>query len=299
MYSDDKDNQWTYAGEKSYSARHRDESGNAYYYSSHEDETADRRTYLTHEEDAEWDEWENEEKEDELYYTSTGSARFVHVCGRGESNEECNSRCDCLGGRFHVAQPTAAMMAVVSLITVMIAITVACFTGRYLLGARQMQLEHAEEVKKMNRGRRYDDTVNVLNTDAPAPMSQNVNRSGRRNQVAPRSASPSPAPPAAYVVDGTVSAEAEQQKMAAYAAAYNHVYAMQMQQQRDAMARRQAAQAESNTNYGQGQGQTQVLHGQFVPHSQAQAEYPQSQMNGTYVVTGEPVIGGQAPQQYH
>jgi hypothetical protein len=170
---------------------------------------------------------------------------------------------------------------------------VSCCVGRYALGARQMQLEHYEEVKKNGNGegarRRYDDTVNVLNTDAaPLPTNRNNgndlrNSRNRRNQVAPRSASPSPAPPmsrgvspspaaAAFVVEGTPAAQQEQQKMQAFAAAYNHAFNMQMQQQqRDRDAQLNAARVSSHDQ------REQVLYGQFVPQSQATAEYPQTQ----------------------
>jgi len=321
-------------------ARHTDENGQTYYYSNREDETADRRTYYPEDDSDNGDtyyaggetyEYGEDHDEEELYYTSTGSARFVHVCGRGEDNEDCNARCDCLGGRFHVAQPMAAVMAVLSLLTVAIAIAVSCCVGRYMQGARQMQKEHEEELQKYRDGgnngnatgatrRRYDDTVNVLNVDpTPAPR---INRSGgRRNVVAPRSPSPSPAPnhhvntnSGVYVVDGTPAAQAEQEKMQALAAAYNHAYAMQLQQQereRDAMTRRQAQQAgqgQPGAAYTQQNVNGVTVNGMFVPHSQAQAEYPQNAYptaQPTVVTMGEPVQGHGStyptsqPQQYH
>lgn len=100
----------------------------------HEEEVDDDDVWWFEDEDHEEEEHYDEEHDDEekkyesedhatLYYTTTGRAEFLFVCGRDD--DSCESKCDCLRGEFFNMFPWAVLGAFVSAVFLFVGIWVA------------------------------------------------------------------------------------------------------------------------------------------------------------------------------
>lgn len=89
-----------------------------------------------------------------LYYTTTGNAKFVHVCGRSESKGECNDRCDCLGGKFHDDTNHALIGLALAILLFFIAVILAayCYVKWNNKWVRYEELREERLALRMNAG---------------------------------------------------------------------------------------------------------------------------------------------------
>jgi hypothetical protein len=145
----------------------------------HEDEEHEHEERYDEEHDDEKKEHESEDNAT-LYYTTTGRAEFVFVCGRDDDN--CESKCDCLRGEFFDMFPWAVLGAFVSAVFLSVGIWVAY---KLVMHTKRFQAYLDEEKKSTSNsntaqrnfgsgtvgGGRAANTANYTpNTNTVAPM---------------------------------------------------------------------------------------------------------------------------------